>query len=54
MCEWIHICTDIGSEQDMDKTTRAFGDLLRRIICYMWMGRHVVTLVVEKTWRKPL
>ncbi len=37
MCEWIHICSDIDSEQDMDKITRTFGDLVRRIICYMWI-----------------
>jgi len=41
MCEWIHICSDIDSEQNMDKTTRAFSDLVRRIICYMWMGTHM-------------
>jgi len=53
--EWIHICNDVDSEQNMEKDIKHFCSLGMRpfvkILNYLLHGNgctHVVTLIVDK------
>ncbi len=48
MCEWIHICNDIDSGQEVEKTIKAFLWFSKKNNLLCMMGTHVMTLIMNK------